>query len=250
MSLRVVSTTLRSAAVLASIVVLAAPGSAAAQNPGTPEAIARRFFAAVAAEQWDSAAKLLDVRPILEERDRQLMRARSNEDVGVTPQELMAYDSTLTLAEATTQAAIIERQRKTHPPNYVYSFSGVRDTAELRALTPQRAAVAWLMRGDIRVHAREAQAAAHCPVPPQGAFPNWPPHTIIGVIENGDDAYVLHRDPYFARGDEGDYAGVHRDVPPILLLHRTRGEWRIVPSDGMMMGAAVSFVSDSHCPSL
>ena len=233
-------------AILAGLLPALAPvRRAQAQQADTPVVVARRFFAALASEDWDGAVKLMDIRPILQERDRLMTRARARHAESVTAGQLMQGDSTLSLAEAQMQAAIFERRAKAQPPMFTYRFSGVHDTTELLALAPERAAAAWLMKGDIRVQAREVEAAAHCPMPPPGAFPRWEPHTIIGAVESGDDAYVLHKDPQ----DALMRAGLHGQPPPILILHRAGGAWKIMPYDSMIMGTSVTYVGPASCSS-
>ena len=230
--------TVRYVSVLAALVVLFS-GRVGAQAAGTPQAIARQFFAALAVEDWDAAVKLMDTAPIVQERDQQLMMARAVRAMAITPQNLMKSDSTLTLEDAKQRAAMIDRMMKTRPAMFTNVFSGVKDTTELAALTPARAAAAWLMRSDSRVQLREAAVAAHCASPPVGAFKQWEPHTILGVVENGDDAWVLHRDPQMqTRGQ-----GLNQIGPMMLTMHRANGAWQIIPSATMMSAGYISMLA-------
>ena len=205
----------------------------------TPRDVVQKFFAAIAGEDWDGAVKLMDTAPIVQERDQQLMMARAVRAMAITPQTLMRSDSTLTLEDAKQRAAMMDRMMKTRPAMFTNVFAGVKDTTELAALTPARAAAAWLMRSDARVQLREAAVAAHCATPPVGAFKQWEPHTILGVVENGDDAWVLHRDPQSqARG-----SGLNQPGPMMLTLHRANGAWQIIPSGSMMSSGYIAMLA-------
>ena len=228
--------------VLAGIAVLACRQEARAQSAGTPQEVARQFFAAVAAEDWDGAVKLMVTQPIVEARDQQMLIARSVRSVP-TPQMLMRADTTLSLDDAKAQVAMITRSMKNRPAQFTYAFSGVKDTAELQALRPEQLAASWLMRFDSRVQEREAAAAAHCAAPPVGAFTRWEPHRIVGVVESGDDAYVLHTDPQSMwRGQ-----GLNLVGPAMMILHRANGSWRILPTSGMMNGGRGMSMMTTNC---
>ena len=219
------------AVALVSLVIVAPSVALHAQKADGPEAVAKQFFAAVAAEDWDGAVKLMATQPIVEARDQQMMMMRSTRNLP-TPQALMRMDTTLTLEDAKAQVAMMVRSNKNRPAQFTYVFSGVRDTTELMNLSPERLAASWLMRFDSRVQEREAAVAARCPAPPVGAFTRWEPHKIVGVIEAGDDAYVLHTDPQMAwRGQGLSLLG-----PSMMILHRANGTWRILPTYAMMSG--------------
>ena len=221
------------------VALLATSHQARAQAASTPTEVAHQFFAAIALEDWDAAVKLMDVAPIVQERDQQLMMARAVRAMAITPQALMKSDSTLSPEDAKQRAAMIDRMMKTRPAMFMNVFSGVKDTMELAALTPARAAAAWLMRSDVRVQTREAAAAAHCATAPVGAFRQWEPHVILGVVVNGDDAWVLHRDPQVqARGQ-----GLNQIGPMMLTMHRANGAWQIVPSATMMSAGYIAMLA-------
>ena len=217
---------------IAIVAILASRQNAEAQAAAeTPQQVARQFFAAIAAENWDEAVKFIVTQPIVEARDQQMMMARSVRQLP-TPEMLMRADTTLSLDDAKAQVAMMARSMRNRPAQFSYMFSGVKDTAELATMRPEQLAASWLMRFDSRVQEREAAVAAHCPAPPVGAFTRWEPHRIVGVVESGDDAYVLHTDPQMTwRGQ-----GLNLTGPAMMILHRVNGSWRILPTYAMITG--------------
>jgi hypothetical protein len=217
--------------------------SAQSRNEASVRAVVESFFAAIAHEQWNSAAQLLDLprfEPILKSAVTSARGALPQPPL--TAEALMASDTTMPRAVAEWEAARSNRFRTQRAfDDYSSQFAGVTSQHMLFSLTVADAAARWIAARDRRVQMREQWKRASCSIEAVAtATPLTRP--IIRAIAFGNDstAYVIHADEQLrGLGDMHD-----ERVAPV---HRTPAGWRIEPRDDLITPAHMFFSVDG-CP--
>jgi hypothetical protein len=206
-------------------------------------AVVDSFFAAVAREQWDSAAHFVDLprfEPILKSA---VASARSAlPQPPATAEELMASDSTMPRAVAEWEAARSNRFRSRRPfDDYSSQFAGVTSQRVLFSLTVADAATRWIAAQDGRVQMREEWRRMGCGIGTLPTMPLMARPVVLGIAFRDDStALVIHSDDQFrGMGNMHD----ERVVP----VHRTQAGWRIEPRDDLLRPSHMFFSVDG-CP--
>jgi len=210
---------------------------AQARNERSVRAVVDSFFAAVAREEWDSAATFIDLprfEPILKQ---QIASARGAlPQPPVTAEQLMTSDSTMPRAVAEWEADRANRFHSQQPfDDYSYQFAGVTSQHMLFSLTLSDALARWIAAQDARVQIREMWRRAGCAL---GNLPPAPPvakPTMLAIAFRDDStALVIHSDDRFG----GQTYMPDERVVPVRL---TRSGWRIEPRDDLLRPHNMSF---------
>lgn len=237
------------AALLTSIAVVFWPTELRAQsrNEQAVRAVVDSFFAAVAREQWDSAARLLDL-----PRFEPILKAQVSSARGALPQppmtaeQYMATDSTMPRAVAEWEAARSNRFRAQYPfDDYSRQFAGVTSQHMLFSLTLPDAAARWIAAQDERVAMRDNWRRAGCGLGDlssaiTGALPSAT-HTILGIAFRDDStAFVIHADDRYP-------SQMMTNREQIMPVHRTAAGWRIEARRDLLHSGNMSFAFGG-CP--
>lgn len=222
------------AVAILSFVVLCVPVRLSAQVPdarSSPRAVADAFFRATGAGRWEDAVALLYLPPFERFFRQRVSSARSTLPAPtVSPEELMARDSTLPRAVAEWQAARFSRSSSTVPfGDFSREFAGITSFKALQALSPAEAAARWLEAQDPATNIRKAMAELKCSPPAVDtlqAFSQFRQHTIGAVVVDDTTAYVLFTDGIASSPEEVMY----RPTPSTLQLRWQREKWRLVPN--------------------
>lgn len=217
-----------------------------AQSPAerAVRAIVDSFFTDVAAERWDAAATRLDLQRFEPFFRQALRNARSEMRMPeVTPEQLMAQDSTMPRAVAEWEVARMKSARANRPfGDYSYEFAGVTTQHELFALTVPDAAAHWLAARDHRTQMRESFRRQGCPLAPLLTVFSTPKRTVLGVVVPDDStAYVILADDEFPNSPENLISNER-----VLPLRLVGGTWRIQPREDLLFPANVGISVD--CP--
>jgi hypothetical protein len=220
---------------------LLAPRALGAQsrNEVVVRAVVDSFFAAVAREQWDSAAALIDLHAFEPFFKQQVSFSRAQlPQPDPTVEELMARDSTMPRAVAEWQIAQMKKAVAGRGfGDYSYEFAGITAQHALLSLTVPDATARWLAAQDRRTQIRDIWRRQGCALTSQPPMFGADKHTVLGIaLADDSTAYVVHNDDMF-RGDPANLMGSER----VLVVHRSRGVWRIVPRRDLLRDPNVSF---------
>lgn len=201
--------------------LLTVHGSAAAQE--MPDAVMRRFLAAVDEGRWHDAARLVDPGLLLDERESLVASYRAPvRHFNPEPEFFMRMDSTMPRAVAEWMAA---RQRRNladaDDEILAHQFARVRDTTELKSLSSLELVARHLEAQDERYHfframQRNPQCAGKLMDPPA------PPgqRELIGTVVRADTVWAIHRRAQ-------DVSPFH--APIVTRLALVGGEWKLLP---------------------
>jgi hypothetical protein len=225
------------------VTLLPAVAQGQARDETMVRAVVDSFFAAIAREQWDSAARLLDLprfEPILKSA---VASARSAlPQPPVTADVLMASDSTMPRAVAEWEAARSNRFRAQRTfDDYSYEFAGVTSQHMLFSLTVSDAAARWIAARDRRVQMREQWRRAGCIIGTLPIAPSLTSPVILAIAFRDDStAFVIHGDEQLR-----SIGSMHDER--VVPVHRTRAGWRIEPRDDLLAPSHMFFSVDG-CP--
>lgn len=230
-----------------------APASAAATAPA---AVAQSFFDALRDERWDAAAGHLDLDRFaryLSDRFADIERLDTAAIATITPEQMMRHEPEMPREVAEYFANRATASRAKLADHVLSQFAGVPDRDSLRRLPVRAAAARWLEAHDLRYQMRRAreelrQRGCELPEEEPGTI-GEPRRQVVGAVlaENapGDTvAYVLHRDVFAEAPTDALVpvdSAVMRDVqaaeeewyvpePAVVVLHRSGGEWKVLPS--------------------
>ena len=237
---------LKFAALLALTAAIAAPRHVEAQ--AAPDravrAVVDSFFAAVAREQWDSAAALFDLQRFEPFYKQQVRNARTMlPEQRPTAEQFMAMDSTMSRAVAEWQVAQSTRYNRPAFGDMTQQFAGVRTLQAFFALTLPEAAARWLQAQDQRTQVREARARAGCPLEVLSAMLPSPTSIVLAIAVSDSTAYVVHNDDRFTNSPEY-LSGTER----VMVLHRSGKRWRIEPRQDLLRPSNLGMSYSAECP--
>jgi hypothetical protein len=218
-------------------------------NADSARLVADLFFRAVADEQWERAASLLDSARMQRLVAEQLRRPPQPPRRAMTIDDFMRDDPNKPRAVAEYELKRYQEQvAKFDAGNMLsYQFSGVQSVDELRSLTPLQAAARYLQAQDLRVRFREHVRLSGCAdARAVGVIPPFAFHRIIATALAADSvAYVLH--------DDGMFASRREDATPlepmVMQLRWRGGRWLIVPSLGLIGRGSMGFAMETRCDS-
>jgi hypothetical protein len=210
------------------------------------EVVARQFFNAVSRGRWIDAAQLMDLTRIELNRQSLLESARrSRVHHPPTLQDLLRSDPDMPRAVAEYELARLLRHRgEARAEHFSSVFADVSDTNMLVRLSPLELGARWLQAQDMRYQVRRVSLRSPSYQGRPGvsaesdAAEMLPERFVIGAIEVGDRAYVVHSDTSsFERMDE--------TAPKVAVLVWSGDRWRISP-DFMLVrqGLGVSVMCD------
>ena len=195
-----------------------------------PKQVMTAFFDALAAERWTDAARLLDPAR-LERQRRQILRSmrRPPSHPEPTVEEIMRREPKMPRAVAEYQVEQYKQHAARPQSAYIQDLYGVKDTTELKELPVAELGGRWLEAQDFRTHVRRSRMSTpDCEQLPDSVWrmlaPKW---VVLGAIEQGDTAYVLHK-----QTTRGSLSG----GPTVTTLLRRSGEWLIEPDDMLERG--------------
>ena len=220
---------------LASLILT--PAAVWSQQPvdsSGPQATVRRFFGAVARQEWDHAAGFLDIGVFLGLREELMRHARTPPQL-MTPEAWLATDSTMPRAVAEYQARRMAELHEMDPPALFPEFDGVESVEAFAAMSAVELAVAWLKANDFATHLLRFFDRNGCLAPP--AFDTWRRERVVDILGAAlpapDTAFVLFYDQ--GRRPQGSPAAALRQMGP-RTAHLTlqAGTWRILPRHDLM----------------
>lgn len=199
-----------------------------ATGSASAESVVRSFFQAVTAEDWRTAAALLDLeafRPLLRLALEQAQQYRPPQDL--TIDDILRHDPDLPREVAAYQLKQIQAEAGRYAADPLGGqFAGVTAAAALAALPLDQAAAAWLEAQDERTALREAFTRKRCPVPSRDSLARLTRHELLGTLLSGDSvAYALHRTVRWFP----DSVALMVPGPAVMELRRRGGDWRILP---------------------
>jgi hypothetical protein len=195
------------------------------------EVVARQFFNAVSHGRWIDAAQLLDLTWI-ELNRRSLFESARRPMVHHAPtlQDLMRSDPDMPRAVAEYELARLLRHRgEARAEHFSSVFADVSDTTMLVRLSPLELGARWLQGQDMRYQLRRATLRSpSCRRTPGvsaaiDAAERLPERFVIGAIEVGDSAYVVHSDTSAFR------TRMDGTAPKVAVLVWGGDRWRISP---------------------
>ena len=228
-------------------------GVSSAQRPTEQQirAVADSFYAAINAERWADAAKLLDMDRfrVVFKQAQDNYRFRPIFAPPVTAEDLMASDSTMPRAVAEWQAASFNKSRSQAGNFLSYEYANVDSAKQLMALTPEEGASRWLEAKDMRYKMRLAWKQTGCPGPaPLSMAPELREQMIAVAIADDSTAFVVHSsvDQAFTGRQYAQFgrnaAPRFMDSPKLLTLFKKSGGWKI-DSDQLAYGNEFGFAA-------
>jgi hypothetical protein len=220
------------------IALAAVTSSAAHAQTGSPSAIARAYFDAIAIENWEAAASLLRADDMERIRREGIASFRPREIRTLTADDFLRHDSAMPRAFAQYQADQVNKRMREFPDigGLQHEFANVKDTAQLASLSVVQAGARWIEARDMRFQMR--QLLSRSPDCPKGTYSAAtasmvPRFDILGEVVRADTAWVLYRKV----GDGMDIPAPFSPGPSMVVLYRNARGWRIVPREEYGHGA-------------
>jgi hypothetical protein len=245
MDMRIHRSTLFTVACLTAFLLTPPTLRAQSRNEAAVRAVVDSFFTAVAREQWDSAAMLIDLHAFEPFFRQQVSFSRAQlPQRDPTIDEIMARDSTMPRAVAEWEIAQMKKARAGREfGDYSYEFAGITTQHALLTMTVPDAAARWLAAQDRRTQMRESWRRQGCSLSVLPSAFGAVEHTVLAIaVANDSTAYVVHSDELLA-SSRADLMENERT----FTVHRTAGgPWRILPRRDLLRRTNVSFFSS--CP--
>jgi hypothetical protein len=206
-------------------------------------AVVDSFYDAISRERYDQAASFVMLEPFDDYFQQMARNARAAFPHFVTPEELMASDSTMPRAVAEWQANQAKRFANQNPFSFISSeFAGVTTPDQLIALSPTDALARWLQAMDPREREREAWKRSNCAaMMPFTRFDSLRRPRAAGVAFADDTtAYVVLVDG--GQTPPMQIFGMERVIPA-----RARGTvWRLEPRRELLgrTGVAIGMICE------
>ncbi len=203
------------------------PSSPLGARPESPEAVARAFFSALEASEWEQAASLVHPATAAKIRQSVLSHVAAWTTREIPTVELLRrFDPEMPeeVAEYQVRRARETLTREESP--LLYMLARVRTAAEVEALSDREVLARYLEAQDPRYQFQRAREQVDRFKLPDVAPPRNPPrmrHTVLGhVLEADSLAHVVYR----AAG-EAEGAVLPEEHVAVLSLVQTPQGWRV-----------------------
>ena len=224
---------------IAILTAIAVPATATTQVAGQDAGAATvgtAFLKAVQAADWRAAASFLDLAVLDSFRRSQAEGARRQRTrPPMTVERLMRIDTALPRAVAEYQVKQMNALERSQ--SFLERAFGLADPDSLLALPIEIVAQRWLEIHDRRWMTRQAMRSSNCLSAGDSLPMAGDVHEVLGTIVRDSLAYLLHQ----VRDEPSDLYAIYARPALVMILHRSRDTWWVVPRDNLMgtLGVAV-----------